>query len=366
MIEENNLVSLNQYDLSQSSLSQSNQSQPDPSMFDYEPDPLEVYAAIYDPDFELGETVRMPRNPKAKASNKESVAELTDMAEGLEAGFEITYKPARFEAVWLLDSLRTFYDQALITDVVAQVKGGKEASVYRCVAHPSTGVDYLAAKVYRPRMFRNLRNDKMYREGRRILGPDGKTPKERDVRLQRALDKGTAFGAQMSHTSWLMHEFTTLDKLYRAGAMVPKPYAAGENAILMSYIGDDQLPAPILRSVDLTEVEALTLFDDVMSNVELLLKHDLVHGDLSAFNILYWDGAIMLIDFPQVVESKQNPHAYKIFQRDVQRVCEYFVDQGVACDARSIVKEMWDRYAAVEPLDELADLSRWAEENEER
>ncbi len=251
----------------------------------------------------------------------------------------------------------------MITDVVAQVKGGKEASVYRCVAHPSTGVDYLAAKVYRPRMFRNLRNDKMYREGRRILGPDGKTPKERDVRLQRALDKGTAFGAQMSHTSWLMHEFTTLDKLYRAGAMVPKPYAAGENAILMDYIGDDQLPAPILQSVELAEGEALTLFDDVMSNVELLLKHDLVHGDLSAFNILYWEGGVMLIDFPQVVESKENPHAYKIFQRDIQRVCEYFADQGVACDAGSIVKEMWDRYAAVEPLDELADLSRWAEEN---
>ncbi len=90
MIEENNLVSLNQYNSSQSS-----QSQPDPSQFDYEPDPLEVYAAMYDPDFELGESVRTPRNPKARASDKESVADLTDVAEGLEAGFEITYRPAR-------------------------------------------------------------------------------------------------------------------------------------------------------------------------------------------------------------------------------------------------------------------------------
>ena len=148
-------------------------------MFEVDPDPLEVYAAMYDPDFDLGETVRTPRNPKAKPSKKEAVTQLTDVADGLEAGFEITYKPARFEAVWLLSSLRSFYDQTMITDVVAQVKGGKEASVYRCVAHPSTGAHYLAAKVYRPRMFRNLRNDKMYREGRRILGPDGKTPKER-------------------------------------------------------------------------------------------------------------------------------------------------------------------------------------------
>jgi RIO kinase 1 len=363
MIEEDNLVTFNQTNVSQSNQLQSDQPQLEPLLFDYDPDPLEVYAAMYDPDYEAGEIVRAPRNPKAKRSDKESVAELTDVAEGLEAGFEITYKPARFEAVWLLSSLRSFYDQALITDVVAQVKGGKEASVYRCVAHPSTGVDYLAAKVYRPRMFRNLRNDKMYREGRRILGPDGKTPKERDVRLQRALDKGTAFGAQMAHTSWLMHEFTTLDKLYRAGARVPKPYASSENAILMGYIGDDQLPAPILQTVDLAKDEAQALFDDVMVNVELLLSHDLVHGDLSAFNILYWEGVTTLIDFPQVVESKLNPHAHRIFQRDIQRVCEYFAEQGVDCNATLIADDMWGRYAAPEPLDELADLSRWAEDD---
>ena len=261
--------------------------------------------------------------------------------------------------------MRSFYDQALITDVVAQVKGGKEASVYRCTAHPSIGVEYLAAKVYRPRMFRNLRNDKMYREGRRILGPDGKTPKERDVRLQRALDKGTAFGAQMSHTSWLMHEYTTLDKLHRAGAYVPKPYASSENAILMSYIGDDQLPAPILQSVSLARDEAEALFAEVLRNVELMLNHNLVHGDLSAFNILYDAGTVVLIDFPQVVESKENPHAFKIFQRDIQRVCEYFAEEGVDCDAAQTTKILWDRYAASEPLDALADWSRWTEDEEE-
>jgi RIO kinase 1 len=43
---------------------------------------------------------------------------------------------------------------------------GKEATVYCCEAHPSTGVEYLAAKVYRPRMFRSLRNDAIYRFSR--------------------------------------------------------------------------------------------------------------------------------------------------------------------------------------------------------
>jgi catechol 2,3-dioxygenase-like lactoylglutathione lyase family enzyme len=45
-----------------------------------------------------------------------------------------------------------------ILDVLRRVKGGKEANVYCCRTHPSTGVDLLAAKLYRPRMFRNLRS----------------------------------------------------------------------------------------------------------------------------------------------------------------------------------------------------------------
>ena len=45
----------------------------------------------------------------------------------------------------------------------------KEASVYRCRATSAAGGRMLAAKVYRPRMFRNLRNDKMYRQGKNRL-----------------------------------------------------------------------------------------------------------------------------------------------------------------------------------------------------
>jgi len=83
------------------------------------------------------------------------------------ASWAMTYAPARFEEVWLRASLASFYEEEWISDVLALVKGGKEANVYRCRAHPNTGEQFLAAKVYRPRQFRNLRNDKRYREGRR-------------------------------------------------------------------------------------------------------------------------------------------------------------------------------------------------------
>src|SRR5690349_20857502 len=118
-------------------------------------DPYEHYAEQYE---QAGARARGRRAPKpaARKSQSEIVSELAEPT-GLEAGFETTYQPARYEKVWLLSSLRSFYDEHLITDVQAQVKGGKEASVYRCAADSSTGAEMLAAKVYRPRMFRNLR-----------------------------------------------------------------------------------------------------------------------------------------------------------------------------------------------------------------
>jgi RIO kinase 1 len=272
------------------------------------------------------------------------LAGITNQAEG----FTTTYQPARFEEGWLLSSVRSFYDEHLITDVLAQVKGGKEANVYRCAAHPTTGVDLLAAKIYRPRQFRNLRNDKMYREGRPVLTADGRPVKATDDRLMRALGKKTAFGMQVQHTSWLMYEYTTLHRLAAAGAAVPLPLAAGENAILMSYHGDHRGPAPTLSSVDLDEEEAATLFEEVLRNVEVMLDHGLIHGDLSPYNILYWEGRITLIDFPQVTSSQTNPRAATILTRDVVRVGEYFARAGVPCDPQEIAANLCDRYGVAD------------------
>lgn len=257
---------------------------------------------------------------------------------------ETTYKPSRFEASWLLSSLKSFYDQNFITDVLAHVKGGKEASVYCCQGQSAFGLNLVAAKVYRPRQFRNLRNDQMYREGRAVLTSEGRVAKNSDQRLMRALGKKTAFGVQVQHTSWLMYEYTTLDQLYRAGAAVPKPIAASENAILMGYVGEALRAAPTLSEVRLETEEAIPLFTEAMRNIEVMLQQKMIHGDLSAYNILYWEGKITLIDFPQVTNSGNNSNARFILQRDITRVCEYFALQGVLCNPAAEFERLWTLY----------------------
>ncbi len=72
-----------------------------------------------------------------------------------------------------------------------------------------------------------------------------------------------------------------------------------------------------------------------------MLAHEIVHGDLSAYNVLYWGGDIALIDFPQVVSPRGNRNAYVIFERDVTRLCEYFMRQGFALNPRRLAAELW-------------------------
>lgn len=281
---------------------------------------------------------------KPRRTQREILAELVE--EGGDEGstnFITTYRPSRHEAGWLLDSLQTFYLQNLLVDVQASVKGGKEASVYRCAAHPNIPTEFLAAKVYRPRKLRNLRNDAMYREGRPILTADGRAVKKSDHRILRAIGKKTDFGVQSAHISWLMYEYTTLENLYNAGAAVPKPYAAGDNAILMEYLGDKDRPASTLIETEIDRDEAEPLFHEVLRNIRLLFEMGFVHGDLSAYNILYWQGKVTLIDFPQVTNWEGNPNAELILRRDIQRIAEYFARFGIVADTESILAEFIPR-----------------------
>ena len=64
---------------------------------------------------------RAHHRPKKPATTV--IQEIADTT-GVEGEFTTTYQPSKYESGWLLQSLKTFYDQALITDVLALVKGG--------------------------------------------------------------------------------------------------------------------------------------------------------------------------------------------------------------------------------------------------
>lgn len=283
--------------------------------------------------------------PQPKPDVSEIRAELTDFSDNI-ADFVPSYAaaldPNHHERQWVINSVGTFYRNNQITDVTRLVKGGKEANVYCCTAHPGTGLDLIAAKLYRPRMLRHLKNDAVYKAGRQLRDEEGRQLKGRRVRL--ALRKKTNFGRHVDIMWWIGNEFSSQQTLYQAGADVPKPIAHSGNTILMAYLGDAAGPAPTLSEITLSAAEAQPLFRRVMDNVALMLDNHFVHGDLSAYNILYWEGKIFLIDFPQLVNARTNPHAFELLQRDIQRVCDYFGRFGVEADATALTLELWEPY----------------------
>jgi RIO kinase 1 len=188
--------------------------------------------------------------------------------------------------------------------------------------------------------------------------------KERETK---AIRNRTEFGRQLLHQSWIAHEFLTLQLLHAAGADVPQPYASAPNALLMGFIGDDSA-APTLSEISLEPSEARQLLDRVLNNVDIMLSRGVIHGDLSAYNILYWEGSITLIDFPQMVRPDRNSSAWSIFRRDVVRVCEYFAKQGARADGRRMAEDLWKSHGhrirhEVHPLhldaDDPADRDLW-------
>jgi RIO kinase 1 len=255
--------------------------------------------------------------------------------------FEPSFHGTRSEKQWIVESLEPFWRDRWFTDILYRVRPGKEATVYCCPAGPAIDVAYVAAKVYRPRKFRAMTNDWLYKQGRLTIGTDGKSAF--DSRTLKAVRKGTAFGRKVDMATWIGHEYGMLKELHQFGADVPRPLALGHNAILMEYLGDATMPAPILQSVDLPADEAYELCQRLLWNVEAMLSIYRIHGDLSAYNVLYWEGQVWIIDLPQVVDALENPAAWSLLGRDVDRLCGYFVRQGVRVDPAKVTADLWDR-----------------------
>lgn len=252
------------------------------------------------------------------------------------------FDPKHHERHWVIESLYHFYLNKRITDVNRIIKGGKEANVYACQGHPATGLEWIAAKLYRPRMLRNLKNDAVYKLGRPQRDEEGNEVRGRRERL--AMRKKTRFGQDLDFSQWIGMENSILNQLYEAGADVPKPIGYYNNTLLMSFIGDEHRAAPALNEIAIQEEEARPLFDQAMQNVELMLSMGYIHGDLSAYNILYWQGEITLIDFPQMVNAHKNPHAFSLLKRDIERVCDYFNRFGLEEDAVGLSLELWQAF----------------------
>ena len=95
--------------------------------------------------------------------------------------------------------------------------------------------------------------------------------------------------------------------------------------------------------------ETRALLDQVLDAIQRMLFLNVVHGDLSPYNLLIWDGAVTVIDMPQAVDPRKNRHAQSFLQRDLERICAWAEHHGVQAPAARLAADYWTSW-------EFADL----------
>ncbi len=226
--------------------------------------------------------------------------------------------------------LEDLFERTLITDVLWELKSGKEATVYVCSSdHALNGL--AAAKLYIDSRVRSFKDDSLYRQGRFLD----------DKRLQKAIDHGSRTGMDARNYLWVSEEFGQLSALHAAGVPTPKPLARSEvgGIILMEFIGSDNEAAPRVADAKLTRAEAEDAFAQAVQAYGLILSTGRVHGDYSTFNLLWWQGRVIVIDFPQVVMINDNPAAREILERDIVGLCRTFAHFGIKRDPASVLSD---------------------------
>lgn len=128
--------------------------------------------------------------------------------------------------------------------------------------------------------------------------------------------------------TWAQKEFRNLTDARNAGVPVPRPIYVHENVIVMEFIGLDGIPSPILKELPKEEITE-EIYNDIVNAMDILFrKADLVHADLSEYNVMVHGNRIFLIDFGQAV-SREHPMAEEFLRRDVGNIIRFFDKAGI-------------------------------------
>jgi len=257
------------------------------------------------------------RSKKHKLTGKQTITQLVSRAEN----------PSDPNSKFENSDLNALSKQGFLDELISGIKTGKEASVF--LGRNSDG--FVAVKIYTDLRVRSFRRDESYREGR-FIG---------DSRIEKAIEQGSQKGLDAHQILWVQEEFRQMQHLARHGVNVPKAIAVNGISLVMEFIGDENgNPAPRLSDLKMEKEAAEEAFSQSVQNLKRIVRSGRVHGDYSTFNILWHDQKAVVIDFPQVMEFKNNPNANAFLARDVRSLCKSFMKQGIRADEANVLREI--------------------------
>ncbi|KAM7267717.1 hypothetical protein ACFE04_009883 [Oxalis oulophora] len=209
-------------------------------------------------------------------------------------------------------------NRGIFNDINGCISTGKEANVYH--ATKSDGQEF-AVKVYKTSVLVFKDRDR-YVQG--------------DYRFRHGYCKHNP--RKMVQT-WAEKERRNLERLKTNGIRCPTVYQLKNHVLIMEFIGKAGWAAPRLKDAALSLDKLREGYLEIIIAMRTLYqKCKLVHGDLSEYNILYFEGHLYIIDVSQSV-APDHPHALDFLREDCVHVSDFFRKHGVGV---MTIRELFD------------------------
>jgi RIO kinase 1 len=212
-----------------------------------------------------------------------------------------------YDEVFDQNTLLTLYKmitKRIIATLDYPISSGKEGNVFRATDEEGRP---LAVKIYRT-------STATYKNLTKYITGD---PRFRNIPKDR---RGIIF-------LWAQKEYKNLRRMHRLKLQSPEPVKLIKNVLVMEYIGSEKQPAPMIKDVTLSN--PTKTFESIKKMMKkLYLDAQLVHGDLSEYNILVEKNECYLIDVGQSVVL-EHPLSSELLSRDVTNISRYFKKLGV-------------------------------------
>jgi|SRR3989304_1810813 len=246
----------------------------------------------------------MSKKAREKLAHKEKVVERRDKM--LEHDF--SSERAVLEEVFDQSTLMVIYDflnKGTIDEIHGVVRSGKESRVYW---GKNKQGNELAIKVYLVVSAEFRKGIMKYIEG--------------DPRF-----KGVKHETRPLIFAWAQKEFKNLEQATAARVRVPRPIAVKNNVLIMEFIGENGVCAPSMKELPPKNPEKI--YKTLLTYLrKLYLKAELVHGDISEYNIMIWRSRPVIFDVSQAVPLS-HPMADFLLHRDLTNLNKYFSRLGL-------------------------------------
>ncbi len=201
---------------------------------------------------------------------------------------------------YTIQNLNELISKKIIKGLICSVKEGKESVIFCAKTFEN---EFCAVKIYRifhcdfKSMYKLLIADPRF----------SKIKRERKSVVEK----------------WALREFKNLKIAEKAKINAPKPITVYKNILIMSFIGNNCIPAPLLKDYEINEKNAKNIYMQIIEDLKKLKEIKLAHGDLSEYNILVLNDVPYLIDFSHAVRDDCVLY-FDYWKRDIENINKFF------------------------------------------